>query len=659
MNGPTSTCRVTFLPSGRKVLATPGTLLIRAAREAGLHINASCGGTGVCGKCRIRVEQGSVVGGIGERLSPAEREQGYRQACTALVEGDVVVRIEEAGGLLGGQLNSGVPERHRARMHFFDISELRETGIFLPPVEKFFLELPRPDYGDRQADAGRLLRGLAEQYDERHIVINYPILRRLRRALREDDFRVTVTLERPVNKRFRSRVLHIQPGNWTERNFGIAVDIGTTSIYAQLLDKHSGAVLAERSEYNRQLSYGEDVISRMIVAEKPEGLAQMHDLVAASINGLIDAMLADRHIGRDEITSITLAGNTAMTHLFLELEPHNIRRSPYTPVSTMFPPIRATELGLHLGDHCMALLYPAVSSYVGGDIVAGVMGSGMYRTDKLTLFIDIGTNAEIVIGNREWLACAACSAGPAFEGGGIQHGMRAGEGAIDDFSLDPVSLEPMIMTIGGKPAVGICGSGLLIIIASLFECGVLDERGRYRRDLACDRIRPGGSGHEYVLVRAEQTGIERDIVLTEVDIDNFLRAKGAIYAGVTTLLHEVGLAVADLEQVILAGAFGSYIDLDSAISVGLLPEMAAERCLYVGNGSLMGCRMSELSNHIRRDVVQATQRMTSFELSEVPSYKDQYVAALFLPHTDAALFPKAAERRRLLHALHASGRRND
>ena len=354
MNGPPADCRVTFLPANRQVLVAAGTTIIRAAREAGLHINASCGGTGVCGKCRVRIEEGAVAGGLGERLSPAEQARGIRQACTAEVHGDVVIRIEEAGGLRGGQLDAGVPERHRARMHVFDLGELQEEGIFIPPVEKFFLELPRPDYGDRQADAGRLLRALAEQYGERHIVISYTMLRRLRRVLREDDFRVTVTLERPVNKRFRSRLLHIQSGNWTARNYGIAVDIGTTTVYAQLLDKQSGKVLAERGDYNRQLGYGEDVISRMIVAEKPEGLKQMHDLVTESINGLIDAMLKEKHIGRDEITSITLAGNTTMTHLFLELEPHNIRRSPYVPVSTMFPPVRAAELGLHLGDHCMA-----------------------------------------------------------------------------------------------------------------------------------------------------------------------------------------------------------------------------------------------------------------------------------------------------------------
>jgi uncharacterized 2Fe-2S/4Fe-4S cluster protein (DUF4445 family) len=651
MIGTSTSCQVTFLPSERIIKINSGTPLIRAARQAGLHINASCGGNGVCGKCRVMIKEGVVDGGISDRLSLEDIRKGYRQACTAIITEDIVVQVLEAEGLTSGILGTEVPERHRAAMHIFDIEELQEEGIFIPPVEKFFLELPRPDLNDRQADAGRLLRAMDEQYDERHIYISHFLLKRLRRVLRDDDFRVTATLARPVNRRFRSRLLNLQSGNWTGRNYGIAVDIGTTTVYGQLIDKQTGKILAESGDYNRQISYGEDVISRMIVAEKPEGLKKMHDLVTQSINNIIDSLLKQRSIDRDEITSITLAGNTAMTHLFLELEPHNIRRSPYVPVSTMFPPIRSTDLGLHLGGHCMALLYPAVSSYVGGDIVAGVMGSGMYRTEKLTLFIDIGTNAEIVIGNQDWLACAACSAGPAFEGGGILHGMRAGAGAIEDFSLDPITLEPMNITIGAQPAVGICGSGLLIIISSLYECGVIDQRGRFNQKLKNGRIRQGRSGYEFVLVRAEESGIERDIVLTEVDIDNYIRAKGAIYAGVTTLLDEVGLKVSDIEQVILAGAFGSYIDLDSAITTGLFPEISPDKFLYVGNGSLMGCRMSELSNHIRRDVVKTMQRMTGFELSEVPSYKDQYVASLFLPHTNAQLFPKADERRQVMEKL--------
>jgi len=484
------------------------------------------------------------------------------------------------------------------------------------------------------------------------MVTGLTVLRKIRRALRDKDFLITVTLGRPVNEKFKSHMINIQAGNWCSRNFGLAFDIGTTTIYGALIDLHSGQILASSSTYNPQMSYGEDVITRIIYAEKPKGLEMMQELVVSTINKLTSKILKTatlppdsngQAIAWDEINSITIAGNTTMTHLLLALEPDNIRRAPYVPVSTFFPPFRATDLGLKLPNHCVALLYPAISSYVGGDIVAGVMGSGMYRTELLTLYIDVGTNAEIVIGNKEWLVCAACSAGPAFEGGGITHGMRAANGAIRDFSLNPTTLEPMNVTIGNKPVLGICGSGLLIIIATLFEHGVINQSGKFN---AADnpRIRKGHSGFEFVLAWQQESGADHDIIINEVDIENFIRAKAAIFAGVKTLVEEVGLQITDLEQVILAGAFGSYIDLDSAMTVGLLPEVDTDKILYVGNGSLMGCWMSELSNHIRKDVVEVVRKMTSFELSEVQSFKDQYVASLFLPHTDITLFPKAQKR---------------
>jgi uncharacterized 2Fe-2S/4Fe-4S cluster protein (DUF4445 family) len=370
----------------------------------------------------------------------------------------------------------------------------------------------------------------------------------------------------------------------------------------------------------------------------------MHDLVTNTINGLITKLLLKNNVTRDEITSITLAGNTTMTHLLLGLEPHNIRRAPYVPVSTFFPPIRAKDINLDLPLRAVALVFPLISSYVGGDIIAGVMGSGMYRTDKVTLYIDIGTNAEIVIGNRDWLVCAACSAGPAFEGGGITHGMRAAAGAIEDFSINPATYEPMNITIGNKPPIGICGSGLLVIVATLFEYGVIDRKGKFNRDLETKRIRKGRSGYEYVLTWEEEAGTDSDIVINEVDIENFIRAKAAIYAGCKTLVEGVGLQITDLEQVILAGAFGSFIDLDSAMTIGLLPEVDPSCILYVGNGSLLGSWMSEMSNHIRRDVVKVVRKMTSFELSEVTDFKDQYIGSLFLPHTDISLFPETCAR---------------
>lgn len=632
--------QITFQPGNRIIEAEEGEILLKAARRSGVHINASCGGAGVCGKCKVTILSGAVEGGTGKQLSEDDWVAGKRQACTTLIREAITVQLPSSGDLQQGSLGVAVPVHQKAGQHSFRIDALKREGVFLPPVEKLFLELPRATATDNMADAARVVLGLHSQYDVWGVTISLPVLRKLRQALREDDFRVTVTVAQPVNEAGKKYLLNIQPGNWLHRNFGMAFDIGTTTVYGQLVDLNSGEVLAEGGEYNGQLSYGEDVISRMMHAEKESGLDILQKAVATTINDIVAELLQKAAIGADEITSITVAGNTAMTHLFLGLEPDNIRRAPYVPVTTFLPPIRATDLGLSLPRHTVAMVYPSISSYVGGDIVAGVMGSGMYRTDKLTLYIDIGTNAEIVIGSREWLVCAACSAGPAFEGGGITHGMRAATGAIEDFDLDPLTLEPMLLTIGNQPAIGICGSGLLIAIAALFECGLLDHRGKFVREADTDRLRPGRSGYEYVLAWRQDTGGEEDIVLNEVDIENFIRAKGAIFAGVKTLIEEVGLQLADIEQIILAGGFGSYIDLDAAMTVGLLPEVEAEKIIYVGNGSLMGARMSEMSNHIRRDVVEVVHRMTSFELSEVASFKDQYVASLFLPHTDMSLFPR-------------------
>lgn len=643
---------ITFLPSNRQVVVAAGTNLLKAARDAGLHVNASCGGAGVCGKCRVIVERGDVAGGRSEKLSSADYAGGYRQACVSCVTGDLTVRIPQESGISGGALATVVPERHRARMHVFEVESLKEEGIFAPPVEKFCLELTPPSTVDNRADVGRMLQGLADQYDLHRMVTGLSVLRKIRGVMRENGFLITVTVGRPVNELFKSQIINVQSGCWSSRNFALAIDIGTTTVYGQLLDVNSGKVLTEEGDYNAQISYGEDVISRIMHAERQDGLLRMSELVAGTINGIIAKLLdrtvppyglTEQPITLDEISSITIAANTTMTHLFLGLEPENIRRAPYVPVSTFFPPFRASDLGLNLPPHTLALLYPAVSSYVGGDIVAGVMGSGMYRTELLTLYIDIGTNAEIVIGNRDWLVCAACSAGPAFEGGGITHGMRAADGAIEDFSLNPQTYEPMNITIGNKPPIGICGSGLLIIVASLLENGLINQAGKFTA-IQSPRLRQGRNGMEYVLAWQQDAGVEHDIVINEVDIENFVRAKAAIFAGAKTLIEEVGLQLSDLEQVILAGAFGSYIDLDCAMAVGLLPELDHAKVVYVGNGSLMGARMSGLSNHIRKDVVEVVRKMTSFELSEVVSFKDQYVASMFLPHTDMGLFPQVAKR---------------
>ena len=636
--------QILFLPHNIKITVEKGENLLRAAMEAGVHINASCGGEGVCGKCRVIVEDGKVDGVTTEKLDREDIEKGYRQACLSHVLSDLVVRIPIESEIDGGVLNLQPTPRKTARIWEMNLDDLKDEGLFMPPVEKKYLELPEPTSQDNLPDVTRLVSFLKLKHGEHRLVVELPVIRKISDILRQSNFKVTATLARPVQSGRKTQIIHVQPGDTTDRNYAIAVDIGTTTVYAQLVDLITGDVLSQFGDYNGQISYGEDVISRIIYAGKPGGLEKLHGVIIATINKLIGKAVKKARIDPDEISAITMAGNTTMTQLALKVNPKYIRLSPYVPAATLYPPIKAVDLGLSLGDHVTALVYPAISSYVGGDIVAGVMGSGMYRAEELTLFMDIGTNAEIVIGNKDWLACASCSAGPAFEGGGIKFGMRAAKGAIEDFSLDPATLEPMNITIGNVRPKGICGSGLITIAAVMFEMGVIDNRGKFNRDLNTPRVRETDGIYEYVLAWKDETQIDRDIALTEPDLDNLIRAKGAIYSGCMTLIEEVGMRMQDIDRIYLAGGFGSYVDLEKAMVIGLLPEIDPNRVRFIGNGSLMGAKMSCLTNRIRKDVVAVTRRMTNFELSETSSFMDKYVAALFLPHTDMDQFPKLKER---------------
>jgi uncharacterized 2Fe-2S/4Fe-4S cluster protein (DUF4445 family) len=639
-----SSYTVKFLPYDISIDVNEGDTVIRSALEAGVHVNASCGGEGVCGKCRVIIEDGLVDGGISEKLSREDQDKGYRLACQAVVKSDLVVRIPIESAIDPGVLKLQAAPRRTAHIKEMDFDELKEKGLFVAPVEKKYLELPEPTAQDNLPDISRLISFLNLEHDEHRLEVDLSVFRKISDVLRQDDFKVTTTLVRPVRDVGRTRIINIEPGDATDRSYAIAMDIGTTTIYGQVIDLISGKVLAEHGEFNAQISYGEDVISRIVYAEKPGGLEQLHEVVVSTINDVLEKIIKRSKVDPDGISTITLAGNTTMTQLMLKINPRFIRRSPYVPSATMYPPIKAANLGMELGDHVFALVYPAVSSYVGGDIVAGVMGSGIYLSDELTLYMDVGTNAEIVIGNKDWLACAACSAGPAFEGGGLKFGMRAAKGAIEDFSLDPVTLEPMLITIGNVRPKGICGSGLIIMVATLFEMGIINNLGKFDRDLDTPRIREDNGVYEYVLAWKDETQIDRDVVLTEIDIENLIRAKGAIYSGCLTLLTEVGMSIQDIEHIILAGGFGSYVDLERAMTIGLLPEMDPKKVTFIGNGSLMGARMSSLTNRIRKDVLEVTKKMTNFELSDTPSYMDNYIAALFLPRTNIDQFPKVKDR---------------
>lgn len=635
---------VQFLPHNTKVTVDENETLIRAAMDAGVHINASCGGGGVCGKCRVLVEEGSVEGGISEHLSREDQEKGYRLACLSQVISDVIIRVPVESQIDTSRLNLQATSRHTAREMYSNVDELREDGLFIPPVEKICLEMEPASEADNQADVERIISHLRLNHDEHRLNMNIKLMRKVPELVRKGDFKVTATIVRPVRKDGKNEIANIEPFDTTDRNFAIAVDIGTTTVYGQALDLHTGEVLSQHGEFNSQISYGEDVISRIIFTEKGDGLQILHEKVIQTINKIIEKIIKKAGIGKHEVTTITLAGNSTMTQLLLKIDPRYIRRDPYVPASILYPPFHAMEIGIDLADHTIALIYPGVSSYVGGDIIAGIMASGMYRSSELTLYMDIGTNAEIAIGHKDWMVCTAASAGPAFEGGGVKFGMRAARGAIEDFAINPDTYEPMIITIGNKKAKGICGSGLITLSARLLEAGVIDSRGKFNQNLDTPRIRQTDGIWEYVLVHKENTQIDRDITITEPDLDNLIRAKGAMYSAALTLLEEIGLTIQDIEKIILAGGFGSYVDLESAITIGLLPEINPEKVTYLGNGSLLGCKINSLTNALRRDVGRVVGMMTNFELASTASYMDHYMGALFLPHTELNYFPRVKER---------------
>ncbi|MFZ5762211.1 MAG: ASKHA domain-containing protein [Thermodesulfobacteriota bacterium] len=629
---------ITFLPDNVSVQAEAGENLLAAAAKAGIFIQASCGGDGVCGKCKVRIESGEVRSEKAN-LKAEEFDKGIRLACQTSVVGDVIVRIPEQVSKNGKSLKAK-PKTTRA-ISARSLDHLIGSWQVAPPVEKRFLKLDPPTLEDNVPDLQRLMRAIKKKchdcaeptYDHPELLMELPF------TLREADWECTVILLRGKRAEEPDRIIAVEPGNTTGQLYGLAVDIGTTTVCGVLINLNTGEVIAEASAYNDQIGCGEDVISRIIYSQRPGGLKALQEKVVRTINAVIDTVCTKVLISPSDISYIMAAGNTIMSHLLLGLNPKYLRESPYVPICSHFPLTRAASLGIHAHPSVRLFLYPAVASYVGGDIISGVHACQMYKSPALTLFIDIGTNGEIVVGNEEWMVCAACSAGPAFEGGGIRHGMRANAGAIENFHIHPETLEPMIITIDRIKPCGICGSGLIAIVAELLEAGVIDQQGKFNRSLDHPRLREGADGYEYVLAWATETLMGEDIAITEVDLDNLIRAKGAMYAGYVTLLESVGMTFADLDRVIMAGNFGAYIDLEQAICIGLLPDIAREKFYYLGNGSMLGCQIS-LTDHVRfRERMVVSSLITNMELSESAQFMNHYMASLFLPHTDMSLFP--------------------
>ncbi len=631
--------KVKFMPNEKEVEVERGTTLMEAAQKADVDINNLCGGKGLCGKCRVKVSNGKIRADKHSisLLSKEEILEGYVLACQTKVDSDMEVlipaesRLEEGQILMEGtQVDYSAPEK--IALHRLPSDPM---SLYEPLTQKVYLEMKGPSLEDNASDMDRITRELRKKTRYRDFEISLRCLQGLALKLRNNDWKATATLAKHGDLR---RILQIEPGDTTEKNYGLAVDVGTTTVVAQLIHLKSGNVLGVAGSHNLQARFGEDVISRMIYACGREGgLNPLHEAVIKNINQLIKTLTEEKGIDPREITAMVAAGNTTMSHLLLSLIPCSIRIDPYVPTVTAYPQVRARDLGIDIHPEGILEVVPGVASYVGGDIVAGILACGIADRPETRVLIDVGTNGEIALGNNEWMVCCSASAGPAFEGGGIKHGMRATRGAIEKVILSDGQVQ--YKTIGKGKVRGVCGSGLIDCLYEFARNHIIDGEGKFHGSSHEGRVVVNEGVAQFILVPRDETETGREIVITQSDITHLIRSKGAVFAAIKSLTDYVGLKFQDIENFYVAGGFGSYLDIPKAVGIGLLPDIDLKKIQFIGNSSLMGARMCLLSTHTMERAAQLAKSTTNIELSNYPPFMDEYVAAMFLPHTDRRLFP--------------------
>lgn len=626
---------VKFDVAKESVKIPTGTLVAEAAQIAGVEIMQPCGGQGRCGRCAVLVSNGTVRRRSTLRLSSEDVEKGYALACQSVIEHDVSIIVP--------------PQEQIERRLTTDrtVAEVIVPVGYDPKqsqtIRRIALELSIPSMDDQTDDWSRLQRALRRQAGVDEVKVSLEVLKSLGSVLREGGWQVTAILESQTwdCPECPARLIELLPGRiaYEEPLWGIAIDIGTTTVTLWLVNLISGEVVAQVAEYNSQISRGEDVVSRIIYASKNGGGRHLQDLILKTINELLERACKRVNVDPQEVYKATITGNSTMMHLLLGIPASSIRLSPFVTAVNHIPTLLGKEVGIEIHPEATVDCLPGVASYVGADISAGVLSSGMESTEKLTLFMDVGTNGETVLGTREWLVTCACSAGPAFEGAGVQFGMRATKGAIEEVWINSENLEPTYRVIGGIKPRGFCGSGLISLLAEMFMTGVIDKGGHLNTQTGCERIREGEHGLEYVVAWGNETTIGEDIAITHVDIDNLIRAKAAIFAGFTVLADSVGVPLESVEQVLIGGSFGKYINVEKAIQIGLLPDMPWDRFQFLGNTSVQGAYHALLKKEMRGRIKEIAANMTYIELSADNTFYDAFTSALFLPHTDIKRFP--------------------
>lgn len=621
------------------IAASPEETLLDAARKANVAIDAPCSGNGSCGKCRVKVLEGETAAMPSSHISEEEYAGGWRLACCTRPASAVSVLVPD------------IASAYRSRMKTADLSSGEEIRIFdalLAGVtaagislenrfEAVDLTMDEPTLDDTMPDNERLTRALCEKAGCETVRLPFFAMHRLPSALRENNFSVRVLGER-LDAEFV--VYDVVSQNDALPICGLAVDIGTTTVSAVLFDLKSGKLLSKASGGNGQIRYGADVINRIIEQGKPGGRKKLQDaIVKETLLPLISAMCRDAKTLPTRIYRASIASNTTMNHLLVGVNADSVRTEPYIPAFFHWDGLHASDLDLPLHPEAAVRIAPNIGSYVGGDITAGTLATLLWNDEALSLFIDLGTNGEIVFGNSDFMVSCACSAGPAFEGGDISCGMRATDGAIEALTIDAQTMEPTLSIIGeaGQKPVGLCGSGIIDLIAELFGTGIINSKGIFIREGARVAHDHHGCGR-YILATPEESATGREVALTEVDIDNFIRAKGAIYSAIDTLLSAMDMDESVIERFYVAGGIGSGINMRNAVRIGMFPNVPLELFHYVGNSSLAGAYALALSDAAEEKLAEVAGNMTYMELSTHPGYMDAFVAACFLPHTDAARF---------------------
>lgn len=616
---------VTFLPSYRKIDVPRGTTVLDAAQRAGLSMNVVCGGQGKCGKCIVYIQSGRAEFDrqkYGRFFSDAELQKGACLACETIVQGDLHVLV---------------PESTLIQEQKILVEGLDHEIEFRPSVRKYYIELQPPSLADPSPDLSRLLWGIQKSGGPVAEKMYAPleVLRDIPSILRHSDWKVTATIGLVPGG---YRVIDLQENDTSKRVYGAAVDLGSTTVVVYLWDLVTGKVVSVASNYNKQISCGEDILARVNFARK-NGLVKLQALAAESINQALTTASNSAGIDREDIYEVVVAGNTVMTHILLGIDPAYMIAEPYVPVVRRALSIAASRLGIACNSNGGVFAFPAVSDFIGGDIIADILACGMGERDEISLLVDIGTNFEVVLGNKEWMFSCAGAAGPALEGGEVLFGMRANPGAIEKITIDPVTLEPKYSTINGITPRGICGSGLIDLLAELLVVCVIDRTGRINTDIEHPRIRKGTHFPEFVIAWAKETDINKDIVITENDIKNLIMSKASVHAACVTLMKEAGVTHKDISTIYFAGAFGNYLDKKNATIIGLIPEIDADNIKNIGNGAVAGANFALINRRARKTLDEIAYKIAYIELNAESSFMDEYTGSTFLPHTDFSLFP--------------------